>query len=89
MRFYGPKGAVGAETPAAFPIRSSIHSKATSRVSSQGRKTGPLANNEDAQQRSKRAFAIHGSGAEFPDRVFMLDEPAFGLLVRIPAKISI
>jgi hypothetical protein len=37
----------------------------------------------------KRTSAIHGSGAEFPDRVFMLDEPAFGLLVRIPAKISI
>jgi hypothetical protein len=27
-------------------------------------------------------LAIHGSAAGFPDRMFMLEEPAFGLLVR-------
>jgi hypothetical protein len=30
----------------------------------------------------KRTFAIHGSDSGFSDRLFMLEEPAFGLLVR-------
>ena len=35
--------------------------------------------------RPKRTFAIHGSGAGFPDCLFMLEEPTFDILGRIVA----
>ena len=34
----------------------------------------------------KRTFASHGSGAGFPDRLFIPDQPAPGLLVRTAAQ---
>jgi hypothetical protein len=48
----------------------------------QAGKQDGFADNKDGQQQAERTFAIHGSDSGFSDRLFMLEEPAFGFLVR-------